>query len=201
MDNVTTLGAPSVTEPANSGSRSPFWRQQVSVKLAVSMSALRPVGAMAGTSKSVIYPMMALMDGAFVAVLPSTHCHSGSLLLYTFWHHNWICLGISMLRNPRIQIYLRFGVRISVQRGGKDYPRHFNNWEEPFEYSIIRQNCGTSDRLENPLFEYPIWPHTTFEALRRAGEDRLVFNSCGDFCGLVTHKGEQNNRFHECMLV
>lgn len=35
----------------------------------------------------------------------------------------------------------------------------------------------------------------------KAKEDRIVFDGCETSCGLVSHKGEEGNRWHECELV
>jgi hypothetical protein len=83
---------------------------------------------------------------------------------------------------------------------GALYPNRFN-LIPPGAFPTIEAKCGNS----GTLFEYPIFfsPDTFLSLGPRAnpGLDRVVFNLCGDLCGIVTHRGQQGNNFAECVPI
>jgi hypothetical protein len=71
------------------------------------------------------------------------------------------------------------------------YPRRFYNRERIA--SVIAHCGGTSE-----LWEYPLLESLNTYLGGQPGADRVIFSNCAVLCGVVTHRGRLNNRFHEC---
>ncbi|KAH6649070.1 hypothetical protein BKA67DRAFT_648993 [Truncatella angustata] len=76
---------------------------------------------------------------------------------------------------------------------GKKYPKFFRNDEQIADVITFCNN--------KPVFEFPVYNNGWRFGIDtdNPGTERVIFDSCGNWCATITHLGESNNGFHGCV--
>ena len=105
------------------------------------------------------------------------------------------------------KIYFHTDVRRAVNYASKlnryqiyNYPKGFGNYDNP---PINVHGC------QQPLYEYPLWSGATFGSQPVVGErkdrerpsgERVIFDRCGNLCGITWHPfPPPNNAAQDCI--
>ena len=118
----------------------------------------------------------------------------------------WVCSDYRRRANPDQAVsYYTTDVQAALNEGYRHhtdvnrlyshnsnaYPHRFGNYDN----LVLSSDCDP-DRLQ----ELPIILDGLFDDGRDEGADRVIFDGMtGAFCGVITHRGHNDNTFHECL--
>ena len=72
--------------------------------------------------------------------------------------------------------------------GSDNYPHQYNDYE------------GFNLPVSGPWYEFPIMNSNQIYSGGSPGPDRVLFNSGGEYTGLITHTGASGNDFDQCAV-